>query len=72
MQFRVSVERFNIHDDMQFAYDLLKKERVLLVQGTGFNWPHPDHFRIVYLPRESVLNEAMDKLEDFLSDYRQI
>ena len=69
---KIDVERFNIHDDMQFAYDLLKKERVLLVQGTGFNWPYPDHFRIVYLPRESVLNEAMDKLEDFLSDYRQI
>ena len=56
---------------MQFAYDLLKKERVLLVQGTGFNWPEPDHFRIVYLPRLSVLNEAMDKLEHFFASYKQ-
>ena len=56
---------------MQFAYDLLRKERVLIVQGTGFNWPEPDHFRVVYLPRRSVLAEACDKLEEFLSDYHQ-
>ena len=68
---KLDVERFNIHDDMQFAYDLLKRERVLLVQGTGFNWTAPDHFRIVYLPRIPVLVEAMDKIEHFLSTYRQ-
>ncbi|MBR2653775.1 MAG: aminotransferase class I/II-fold pyridoxal phosphate-dependent enzyme [Lachnospiraceae bacterium] len=68
---KIDVERFNIHDDMQFAYDLLRKERVLIVQGTGFNWPEPDHFRVVYLPRRSVLAEACDKLEEFLSDYHQ-
>ena len=69
---KIDIERFNIHDDMQFAYDLLKKEHVLLVQGTGFNWIAPDHFRIVYLPRRSVLGEACDKIEDFLSTYHQI
>lgn len=69
---KIDVEKFNIHDDMQFAYDLLKKEHVLLVQGTGFNWIAPDHFRIVYLPRRSVLGEACDKIEDFLSTYRQV
>ena len=69
---KLDCERFNIHDDMQFAYDLLKRERVLLVQGTGFNWIAPDHFRIVYLPRISVLVEAMDKIEHFLSTYRQV
>ena len=68
---KIDIARFNIHDDMQFAYDLLRKERVLIVQGTGFNWPEPDHFRVVYLPRRSVLAEACDKLEEFLSDYHQ-
>ncbi len=68
---KLDVERFNIHDDMQFAYDLLRKEHVLLVQGTGFNWPNPDHFRIVYLPRRAILGEAMDKMEHFLSTYWQ-
>ena len=59
------------HDDMQFAYDLLKKEKVLIVQGTGFNWPKPDHFRVVYLPRRAVLSEACDKIEAFLDGYHQ-
>ena len=68
---KLDVEKFNIHDDMQFAYDLLRKEHVLLVQGTGFNWPNPDHFRIVYLPRRAILGEAMDKMEHFLSTYWQ-
>ncbi len=68
---KIDIEKFNIHDDMQFAYDLLRKEHVLLVQGTGFNWPTPDHFRIVYLPRRAVLSEAMDKIEEFLATYRQ-
>ena len=68
---KVDIERFNIHDDMQFAYDLLRKERVLIVQGTGFNWPEPDHFRVVYLPRRSVLAEACDKIEEFLAGYHQ-
>jgi alanine-synthesizing transaminase len=56
---------------MQFAYDLLREEHVLVVQGTGFNWPEPDHFRIVYLPMMTTLTEAMDKLEHFLDGYTQ-
>lgn len=68
---RLDKDRFGIHDDMQFAYDLLEREKVLIVQGTGFNWPEPDHFRIVYLPMLSVLSEAMDKLEHFFSEYHQ-
>ena len=68
---KIDIARFNIHDDMQFAYDLLRKERVLIVQGTGFNWPEPDHFRVVYLPRRSVLAEACDKIEEFLDSYHQ-
>ncbi len=68
---KIDVERFNIHDDMQFAYDFLREKHVLLVQGTGFNWHAPDHFRIVYLPRIEILQEAMEKLGDFLSTYHQ-
>ncbi len=64
-------EKFNITDDVQFALDLLRDKKVLIVQGTGFNWVAPDHFRVVYLPRIEVLREAMDKLADFLSYYRQ-
>lgn len=64
-------ERFNITDDQQFALDLLQDKKVLIVQGTGFNWSEPDHFRIVYLPRIETLKEAVDKLADFLSYYRQ-
>ncbi|MDO4477983.1 MAG: aminotransferase class I/II-fold pyridoxal phosphate-dependent enzyme [Lachnospiraceae bacterium] len=68
---KIDVKRFNLHNDMQFAYDFLREKHVLLVQGTGFNWPTPDHFRIVYLPRLEVLKEAMGSLEDFLSTYHQ-
>ncbi len=68
---KLDVEKFHIKDDMQFAYDLLRDEHVLVVQGTGFNWPDPDHFRIVYLPMMPTLTEAMDKLEHFLSGYMQ-
>ena len=68
---KLDVERFNITDDTQFALDLLNKEKILLVQGTGFNWPENDHFRIVFLQSPVVLNECMDRLEHFLETYRQ-
>jgi alanine-synthesizing transaminase len=68
---RLDVAKFNIRDDEQFALDLLRQEKVLVVQGTGFNWPHPDHFRIVFLPRVEDLKEALDRIEHFLEDYRQ-
>lgn len=64
-------KRFNITDDEQFALDLLHDKHILITRGGGFNWPNPDHFRIVYLPRIQVLSESMDKLKDFLSYYRQ-
>jgi len=60
-----------IHDDARFVYDLLVAERILLVQGTGFNWPTPDHFRVVTLPEPRVLSEAIERLGNFLSSYRQ-
>ena len=68
---KLDVKKFNIRDDMKFAYDFLKQEHVLIVQGTGFNWPEPDHFRIVFLPRLSDLEVAMEKLGHFLEHYHQ-
>ena len=68
---RIDAKRFNITNDEKFAYDLLREKKLLIVQGSGFNWEQPDHFRIVYLPRIEVLKDAMDKLGDFLSTYHQ-
>ncbi len=68
---KLDVRRFNIHDDEKFAFDLLRQEKILVVQGTGFNWPEPDHFRIVFLPREEELIEAIGRLGEFLATYRQ-
>ena len=67
----IDVKKFNITDDEKFALDLLRDKKVLIVNGRGFNWKQPDHFRIVYLPRIEVLEEAMDKIADFFSYYRQ-
>ena len=68
---KIDIKKFNIKNDEQFAYDFLKEKRVLIVHGGGFNWKEPDHFRIVYLPRVEVLEEAFGKLGDFLETYRQ-
>lgn len=68
---KIDVARFNITDDTQFALDLLKREKVLLVQGTGFNWKEPDHFRVVFLPAPMRLSETMDRLERFMANYIQ-
>ncbi|WP_107688210.1 pyridoxal phosphate-dependent aminotransferase [Neisseria wadsworthii] len=68
---KIDTEMYNIHDDMQFVFDLLKQEKVLLVQGTGFNWPKPDHFRVVTLPYVHQIEEAMNKLARFLKHYHQ-
>ena len=58
-------------DDQQFAYELLAEEKVLIVQGTGFNWPHPDHFRLVFLPNSDDLAEAINRIARFLEGYRK-
>lgn len=68
---KLDVAKFNISDDVKFAYDLLHDHRVLIVQGTGFNWPRPDHFRIVFLPRADEMNVAMERIGKFLKTYRQ-
>lgn len=68
---KLDVKKFNITDDEKFTFDLLRDKKILLISGKGFNWKQPDHFRIVYLPRIEVLEEAMDKMADFFSYYRQ-
>ena len=68
---KMDVKKFNIHDDEQFALDLLHQKGILITRGGGFNWPEPDHFRIVYLPRMGVLREAMEDLAEFFETYRQ-
>ena len=68
---KIDTQKFNITNDVKFALDLLQQKKILIVQGTGFNWHSPDHFRVVYLPRIEVLEEAMKKLEHFLSYYHQ-
>jgi alanine-synthesizing transaminase len=68
---RIDVRKFNIKNDERFVLDLLKKENVLVVQGTGFNWFEPDHFRIVFLPEIQTLENAFDAIENFLGIYRQ-
>ena len=62
---------YPIVNDQEFIAELLREERVLLVQGSGFNWPHPDHFRVVFLPHEDELREAIGRLARFLEAYRQ-
>jgi len=67
---KLDPEIYPIEDDQQFVADLLKEEKVLLVQGSGFNWVKPDHFRVVFLPHEDVLKEAIGRLARFLERYR--
>ena len=68
---KIDVKRFNIHSDEQFALDLLHDKHILISHGGAFNWRHPDHFRVVYLPRIGMLHETMEELADFFSYYRQ-
>jgi len=68
---KIDTKRFNITDDERFIMDLLRARHMLLVQGTGFNWPEPDHFRIVFLPDKETIGEAIGRLGSFLETYRQ-
>jgi alanine-synthesizing transaminase len=68
---KVDVKKFNITSDVQWILDFLIKKKVLLVQGTGFNWSEPDHFRIVFLPHKNDLTEAINHLADFFDGYSQ-
>ena len=68
---RLDPEVHKIHDDEKFVLDLLLQEKILVVQGTGFNWPDPDHLRIVTLPPAHDLVDAIERLGNFLASYRQ-
>jgi alanine-synthesizing transaminase len=68
---KLDAKLYPIDNDQQFAYELLAEEKVLIVQGTGFNWPRPDHFRLVFLPNSDDLTEAIGRIERFLSHYRK-
>ncbi|WP_077033686.1 pyridoxal phosphate-dependent aminotransferase [Pelomonas sp. KK5] len=68
---RLDPKIYPIEDDQQFAYELLAEEKVLIVQGTGFNWIAPDHFRLVFLPNVDDLTEAVGRIDRFLSHYRR-
>ena len=67
---KIDVKKFGIKDDEQFALDFLREKHVLVVHGGGFNWPEPDHFRIVYLPEVEVLERSMAKLREFFGGGR--
>ena len=64
-------ERFGITDDRKFALDLLHEKHILIVAGSGFDWPEPDHFRLVLLPEAHELKKAVEDIGDFLSTYHQ-
>ncbi|MDK9725489.1 MAG: pyridoxal phosphate-dependent aminotransferase [Sterolibacteriaceae bacterium MAG5] len=68
---RLDPKMYPIADDQEFILELLQEQRVLLVQGTGFNWPNPDHFRLVFLPHEDDLREAIGRIARFLESYRK-
>jgi alanine-synthesizing transaminase len=68
---RLDPKIYPITDDRQFFLELLQETRVMLVQGTGFNWAAPDHFRIVFLPHEDDLREAINRIAKFLEQYRR-
>ena len=62
---------YPIQDDQEFFLEVLQETKVMLVQGTGFNWPAPDHFRIVFLPHEDDLRDAIGRVARFLEQYRK-
>ena len=68
---KLDVDRFNIRSDEQFVLDLLRQEKILLSHGQAFNWQQPDHFRLVFLPETHTLEDALNRLGNFLADYKQ-
>ncbi len=69
---RLDPKVYPIQDDQKFILDLLEEERVLVVQGSGFNWHQPDHFRVVFLPHEDHLREAIERIARYLERYRKL
>lgn len=68
---RIDLDVYPIHDDEKFVLDLLLQEKLHIVQGTGFNWPRPDHFRIVTLPHADDLEAIIERIGRFLAGYRR-
>lgn len=68
---KIDTKKFNVRDDEKLIYDILTETRTLLVQGTGFNWDRPDHFRMVFLPDLEVLSLVGKRLETFFKGYKQ-
>ena len=68
---KIDTRRYNITDDQRFLLDFLLEKKVLMVQGTGFNWPAPDHFRVVFLPTVEEIRSVAERMADFLKEYRQ-
>ena len=68
---KMDQKKFNISDDEKMVFDLLKQEQILIVHGSAFNWPAPDHFRVVFLPHVDQLTKAMHAMEKFFSTYKQ-
>ena len=68
---RLDAKMYPIQDDQAFVLELLEEEKVLVVQGSGFNWPQPDHFRLVFLPNSDDLTEAIGRIGHFLDRYRR-
>ncbi|MCL1065600.1 MULTISPECIES: pyridoxal phosphate-dependent aminotransferase [Shewanella] len=68
---KLDMKKFNLRDDERLVLDLLKSQKILLVQGTAFNWPEPDHVRVVFLPHKEDLSKALTDFGNFLEDYSQ-
>jgi len=68
---KMDQNRYHITDDEKMVLDLLKQEQILIVQGSAFNWPDTDHFRVVFLPHVDELSKAINAMEKFFSTYRQ-
>ncbi|WP_110457909.1 pyridoxal phosphate-dependent aminotransferase [Shewanella algidipiscicola] len=68
---KLDAKKFNLRDDERLVLDLLREKKILLVQGSAFNWPEPDHLRVVFLPHKEDLSKAITELGDFLANYRQ-
>lgn len=68
---KIDQKRFSIIDDQKMVLDLLLEKKILLVQGTGFNWPEPDHFRFVFLPDQETIKETVLRMGDFFARYHQ-
>jgi alanine-synthesizing transaminase len=68
---KLDAKKFNLRDDERLVLDLLKEKKILLVQGTAFNWSEPDHLRVVFLPHKEDLEKAITEFGEFLETYRQ-